>query len=127
MLFAKLCQNTGMNDPFVEQLNLGFLLSVVAVFVWASIDYNRFIKFWMLRPAPYSRRVIIICRVFFALCVLGGAQRLAETVIASRRPAMFYLGALLVAAASFAVLVIMVRSVERMNSRRRKKKIQAQQ
>src|SRR5260370_11196879 len=43
-----------MTDPTMARMSIGFAVFAIAVFVWASIDYNRFIKFWMLRPAPYT-------------------------------------------------------------------------
>jgi len=45
------------------EMSIGFEVLAIAAFVWASIDYNRFVKFWMLRPAPYPRRVTVIFRV----------------------------------------------------------------
>jgi hypothetical protein len=54
-----------MSDAAFAQMNLGFRIFEIAVFMWACFDYNRFIKFWMLAPAPYSRRVKIIFRLFF--------------------------------------------------------------
>jgi len=57
---------TDMSHPTLGRMNLemsiGFEVFAIAAFVWASIDYNRFIKFWMLRPAPYTRRVTVIFR-----------------------------------------------------------------
>jgi hypothetical protein len=48
-----------MTDLTLAEMVLGFKASVIGVFTWASIDYNRFIKFWMLGPAPYTQRVSI--------------------------------------------------------------------
>jgi len=47
----------------MAMMSIGFAIFAIAVFVWASFDYNRFIKFWMLRSAPYTQRVSI----FFSL------------------------------------------------------------
>lgn len=54
-----------MTDPTFARMNVGFETFAAAVFVWASIDYNRFIKFWMLKPAPYTRWVKVFFRIFF--------------------------------------------------------------
>ena len=36
-----------MTDPTIAKMSIGFAVFAIAVFVWASIDYNRFIKFWI--------------------------------------------------------------------------------
>ena len=102
-------------------MSRGFELCGIAMFVWASIDYNRFIKFWMLRPGPYTPPVSIAFRLFFLACVVGGVWRLAETIAGSHKPASFYLGALLLAVAWFAVVFAMVHTVEWMNRKWRTK------
>ena len=106
-----------MHDP----MDLGFEICATAVFVWASIDYNRFIKFYMIRPAPYSGRVLIIFRLFFLACVIGALWPVAETAIDSARPAMSILRAIPFAAGCFAVFFVMLHLVERMNRKRRTK------
>jgi len=83
-----------MNNTTFTKMNIGFALFAVAVFVWASVDYNRFIKFWMLRPAPYTQRVKIVFRLFFLACVLGGVWHLVEIATTIGKPAFFYLNAL---------------------------------
>jgi hypothetical protein len=88
-----------MGDGGIARMIMGFKLCGITMFVWASIDYNRFIKFRMLRPAPYTQRVSIAFRLFFLACVIGGVWQLVETIASSQKPAMFDLGALLVAAA----------------------------
>src|SRR5262249_3113981 len=98
--------------------NIGFGIFAVSVFVWASIDYNRFIKFWMLRPAPYSTRVRITFRLFFAACVIGGSWRVVDDAITSGLPVKSYICALPFAVAWFAIVYVMVRAVERMNRKR---------
>jgi hypothetical protein len=111
-----------MNHPTLGRMNLhmsiGFELFAIAVFVWASIDYNRFIKFWMLKPAPYTRRVMVIFRLFFLACVIGGAWQLADGLTASSQSALFYLQALGIAAVWFCVFVIMLHLVEWMHQRK---------
>src|SRR5215475_10260446 len=73
---------------------IGFEMFAVVVFLWASIDYNTFIKFWMLKPAPYTRRVRLVFRTFFLACVVGGVWRVAEDIARSEKSATFYLAAL---------------------------------
>jgi hypothetical protein len=82
-----------MTDPTMARMSIGFAVFAIAVFVGASIDYNRFIKFWMLRPAPYTQRVRVVFRLFFLACVVGGIWHLADTTAASGRSVTFYLGA----------------------------------
>ncbi|MBI3644442.1 MAG: hypothetical protein HY233_00515 [Acidobacteriales bacterium] len=101
----------------MASMSIGFAVFAIAAFVWASIDYNRFIKFWMVGPAPYTRRVRIVFRLFFLACVVGGVWQLADTMAASRKPVTFYLGALLFAAAWFVVFFLMLHFVEWMTER----------
>lgn len=110
-----------MTDPTMARMSFGFAVFGIAVFVWASIDYNRFIKFWMLRPAPYTQRVRVAFRLFLLACVVGGVWHLVDVVAASRQPVMFYLSALPFAAAWFVVFFLMLHFVERMNRKWRMK------
>jgi hypothetical protein len=109
-----------MIDPTVERMTLGLQVCMIAVFGWASIDYNRFLKFWMVGPAT-SRSVRIIFRLFFLACVLGGLWQVVGTAIGSGKHAMFYLGALPFAAGWFVVFFIMLHGIERFNQKRRAK------
>ena len=102
-------------------MDLGFTVCMVAVFLWASIDYTRFIKFWMLRPAPYRPLVVTLFRTFFFACVLGGSWQLVTTVVELRKPVIFYLSAFPFALGWFAVFFLMLNLVER-RSRRMKTK-----
>jgi hypothetical protein len=108
-----------MTDPTIARMSIGFAVFAIAVFVWASIDYNRFIKFWMLRPAPYTQRVRVVFRLFFLACVVGGIWHLADTMAASGRSVTFYLGTLPFAAAWFVVFFLMLHFVEWMNRKSR--------
>jgi hypothetical protein len=110
-----------MNDPTVARMDLGFTVCIIAVFVWASIDYNRFIKFWMLRPAPYRPLVVILFRIFFLAFVLGGSWQLITTAVELRKSAIFYLGALPFAVGWFAVFFLMINHLERRSRRWRTK------
>jgi hypothetical protein len=116
-----------MTDPTMARMIFGFAVFGIAVFVWASIDYNRFIKFWMLRPAPYSQRVRVVFRLFFLACVVGGVWHLADTMPASGTPLTFYSGALLFAVGWFVVFFLMLHFVEWMNRRWRIKQSRVRQ
>ena len=107
-----------MTDPTFARMVVGFEIFAIGVFVWASVDYNRFIKFWMLKPAPYSLWVRIGFRIFFIACVAGGVGRLLETSHESGRSATLYLTALPFTAASFIVFYVMLRLVEWMKRKR---------
>ena len=107
-----------MTDLMLEKMNIGFAVSAASVFVWASVDYNRFIKFWMLRPAPYSKGVRMVFRLFFLACVVGTIWHLADTAAGAGRTAQFYLGALPFAVAWFVAFFLMIHTVEWMNRRR---------
>jgi hypothetical protein len=114
-----------MGHPTLGRMNLemsiGLEVFAIAAFAWASIDYNRFIKFWMLKPAPYTRRITVIFRLFFLACVIGGAWQLADSVSSSRQSAVFYLRALGIAGAWFVAFVLMTHLVEWMNRRKKTK------
>lgn len=111
-----------MNDPIAGRMDFGFGICAIAIFLWASIDYNRFIKFWMGKPAPYSRRVTVFFRIFFFACALGGLWQVTRSTLQSHRPVMFYLSALPLAAAWFGVFILMLKYVEqRMHKRGRLK------
>jgi hypothetical protein len=101
-----------MTELTFEKMNIGFAVFAAAVFVWASIDYNRFIKFWMVRPAPYSKPVTVAFRLFFLACVVGGAWHVVDIAMASRLPLTAYFGVVPFAVGWFAVFVLMVHVVE---------------
>jgi hypothetical protein len=96
-------------------MSIGFAVNGIAIFVWASIDYNRFIKFWMLKPAPYTQRITIVFRLFFLACVVGGVWHLADFHLGSGRPFTFYLSVLSIVAVWFVVFFLLLHVVEWMN------------
>lgn len=98
----------------MEVASAGFKISAIAAFVWASFDYNRFIKFWMVRPAPYRKRIKVVFRLFFLACVVGGVWDLAETIAKSHQKLTSYVAALPFAAVSCLIFYLVVRVVERM-------------
>ena len=99
-------------------MNVGFDLFAVGVFLWASIDYNRFIKLWIHKPAPYTRQVKFVFRAFFLACVGGGLWGVAEDIARSEKRATFYLAAIPFTGAWFVVFYFMLRMVEWMNRKR---------
>ena|SRR5215472_9030550 len=104
-----------------EVMDTGFLLAGFAWTLWWNLDWRRYIKFYGINN-PYDHPWIAIgLRAFFAACSLGAADDLARRVIQRTRPARFYLDSLLVAAVWFLVIVLMVRAVEWMNSKRTRK------
>ena len=107
-----------MTDPTIAKMDIGFEVCAVAVFVWASVDYNRFIKFWMLKPTPYTKRVKIAFRLFFLACVAGGIWQSVEKIVTTGQSLTFYLSTLPFATAWFVVVSVMVRAVEKMNQKR---------
>lgn len=70
-----------MTDPTMARTSIGFGVFAIAVFVWANIDCNRFIKFWMLRPAPYMQRVKVVFRLFFLAFPLTLIRDICHTVL----------------------------------------------
>jgi len=107
-----------MTDINFARMSTGFEIFGIGVFVWASIDYNRFIKFWMLRPAPYTARVRFVFRLFFLACVLGGVWQIASDIATSGRPVVFYLTAFPFAVAWFVVFLYMLHFIEWLNRSR---------
>jgi hypothetical protein len=107
-----------MTDITFGRMSTGFEVFAISVFVWASIDYNRFIKFWMLRPAPYTPRVRVVFRLFFVACLLGGVWRVADDIAKSGSPVVSYLAVLPFAVAWFVVFFCMLHFVEWLNRKR---------
>ncbi len=93
-------------------LSLGFEAVGICLFIWASIDPNRFIKFWMRKPAPYSKLVQILFRSVFLLCVLGGVLEFASHLHDVRPAAELYVHTILTFAISLAVIFALVHIVE---------------
>lgn len=94
---------------------------MIAVFVWASFDYNRFIKFWLIRPVAYRPVLVMFFRMFFLACVVGGSWRVVMIAVELRKPTAFYLSVLPFAVAGFAVIFLMINLVERRSRRLRMK------
>jgi|SRR6185369_11670846 hypothetical protein len=104
--------------PTLARLTFGFQVFIVLVFAWASFDYNRFIKFWMLKPAPYSRAVRSTFRLFFLACVVGGGWRVFDDMSVRKQSAPFYLSTLPITIAWLCVFFLLLRVVEWVNKKR---------
>jgi hypothetical protein len=104
-----------------EMISIGFLLAAFAWTLWWNIDWQRFIKFYGISGPPYRPWIARAVRIFFALCSLGAAEQLRERLLERTRPAKFYWDVLIVAAVCFTVIFLMVRTVEWMASKRRRK------
>ncbi|MGA9668610.1 MAG: hypothetical protein WBQ94_05335 [Terracidiphilus sp.] len=99
-------------------MNLGFELAGVGLFIWASFDYNRFIKFWMIKPAPYSMPVRAVFRLFFLACVAGALWQIGEDARHFQWSLRFCLFATLVFIVGMAVIFVMINVVEWMGLKR---------
>jgi hypothetical protein len=101
-------------------MTTGFFLAGFVWTLWWNLDWRRFIKCYGISGPPYRRWVTIAFRIFFALCSLGAAGDLGQLLLHEARSVPFYSRCLLVAAAWFAVIVLLVKTVEWLNSKRKK-------
>lgn len=104
-----------------DAMRLGFLCAGFAWTLWWNIDWRRFIKFYVPSGPPYRRWVEIVLRVFFAACSLGAADDLISQFREQSRPFGFYKEVAVIAVAWFAVIVVMVKTVEWFAARRKPK------
>jgi hypothetical protein len=102
-----------------DEMDLGFLLAGFAWSLWWNIDWRRYIKFYVRNGPPYRRGVEIGFRVFFAACSLGAGYDLAGRLFQSIRPIKFYRDVLVVAGVWFIVIILAVKTMEWINSRRK--------
>ena len=107
-----------MTGPGIAELDLGFQLAGVGLFVWASLDCNRFIKFWMIKPAPYSMPVRAVFRLFFLACVVGALWQIGGNAGHLQWSLRICLFATLVFIVGMAVIFVMINVVERMGLKR---------
>jgi hypothetical protein len=97
---------------------VGFLM---AAFVWWNVDWQRFIKFFGFSGPPYRRWIKTGFRIFFALCALGAGENLLRRLLERAHPPKFYSSAVLAALAWFTVIASMVKTVEWIADRKRKR------
>jgi hypothetical protein len=102
-------------------MTTGFLLAGFIWTLWWNIDWRRFIKFYVPSGPPYRRWVEIVFRTFFAACSLGAASDLAKRLFQPTLPMRFYRDVVGVAMVWFAVIILMVKTVEYFASKRKPK------
>ena len=108
-----------MQTPNEDVMTIGFLMAGLAWTLWWNIDWQRFIKFYGISGPPYRSWIKTGFRIFFALCSLGAAIDLRRRLLEGTRPYKFYWDGLVVAAAWFIVIVLLVKIVEWVASKRR--------
>src|SRR5271154_6158166 len=107
--------------PNQEALTTGFFLAGFVWTLWWNLDWRRFIKFYGISGPPYRPWVVMGFLIFVALCSLGAAENLVRRLLQETRPVQFYSECLIVAAAWFAAIVLLVITVERPNGKRKKR------
>jgi hypothetical protein len=110
-----------VQTPNRDVLTVGFLMAGFAWTLWWNIDWQRFIKFYGISGPPYHPWIKAGFRIFFALCSLGAAIDLRRRLLEETRPYKFCWDALVVAADWFIVIVLLVKIVEWVTSKRRGK------
>ena len=105
----------------MEVMTIGFLMSTFVWTLWWNIDWKRYVKFYGIRGPSYHPWIKTGFRIFFALCSLGAATDLLRRLLERTRPNKFYWDALVVAAAWFIIIVMLVKTVEWLASKRRAK------
>jgi len=103
--------------PNQEVMITGFSLAVFAWTVWWNLDWRRFIKFYLIRNPNDHPWVSRGLRVFFALCSVGAADGLVHRLLQKAQPFRFYRESLAVAAAWFLAIILLVKTVEWMNTK----------
>lgn len=107
--------------PNEDAMSAGFSVAVFAWSLWWNIDWRRFIEFYTPGGTPYPRWGEIGLRIFFALCSLGAAADLRRRLFQTVQPHGFYRDVLVVAAAWFAAMILIVKTAELLASKRKKK------
>src|SRR5215471_14313895 len=102
-------------------MTIGFLAACFAWTMWLNLDWRRFTRFYGVSGAPPRTWVQTVLRVFFALSTLSAADLLRRRLLERTRPGKFYWDAFLVAAVWFVAIVLMVKTVEWVADKRRKK------
>jgi hypothetical protein len=110
-----------VQTPNEDVMTIGFLMAAFAWTLWWNIDWQRFVKFYGISGPPYRPWAKTGLRTFFALCSLGAAIDLRRRLLEGTQPDKFYWDALVVAAAWFIVIVVLVKTVEWVASKRRGK------
>src|ERR1700756_3129079 len=106
-----------LNDDVMAN---GFVLAGFIWTIWWNLDWRRYLKFYGIKGPAYPVWVQFLFRAFFALCSLGAAVELGRRLLLNVRPIQFYFHCLLVAGASFGVIVLMVLAAESIMAERGK-------
>lgn len=104
--------------------NVAFSMAAFAFVVWWNVDWRRFIKFYEIiipNNPQYRRWMEIGIRVFWAFCLMGVGRDLWRLLFLTTRPGEFYRQALLLAAMWFASIILLVKTVEWLASKRKRK------
>jgi len=102
-------------------MTIGFLAACFAWALWLNLDWQRFMRFYRISGPPYRKWIQTPFRIFFALCFLGAADQLWRRLLERTRPGRFYWDAFLVAVSWLVVLVLMVKIVEWVADKKRKR------
>jgi hypothetical protein len=94
---------------------LGSTAAIAAVYVWAIIDCDRLIKFFILRPGPYTKPVRVVFRLFFLTIAAGCIWGIVEEVHKSKHSTNYYLGALFVSVVVFGFIYLWLNVLEHSN------------
>jgi hypothetical protein len=108
-----------VQTPNEDVMTIGFVMAGLPWTLWRNIDWQRFIKFCGISGPPYRSWIKTGVRIFFALCSLGAAVDLRRRLLEGTGPYKFYWDTLVVAAAWFIVIVLVVKSVEWVARKRR--------
>jgi hypothetical protein len=92
--------------------DMGFLCAGFAWSIWWNLDWQRFVKFYVRGGPPYRGGLEIGFRTFFAACLVGAGIELAERILERGWSLSFYEKTVCVAAVWFAVIILMVKTVE---------------
>lgn len=99
-------------------MTTGFLIGAFLWALWWNIDWQRFIKFYLPSGPPYSRWAEVVFRTFFAACAFGEGAELVKGLFQGGPEPGFYRNVTGFGVIWFAVIVLMVRTVEWLNSKR---------
>lgn len=105
-------QQREQQDPFLNQMNLGFAIAAVFMAGWWNIQPQRFMRFWM-KP-PYKPLIAKLCKLFFAANLIGAIWYTAGLLIRYKGQQAGYGAVAKIAAGWIVVIWIMVTLVERM-------------
>ena len=104
-----------MIGPASGGTNLGCIAAIAAVYIWAIIDCDRHIKFFIHRPGPYKKSVRVVSRLLFLAIASGCIWGIVEEVHKSKHSTNYYLGALFVSIVVFGFIYLWLNVLENSN------------